>query len=105
MLVETLRADWVAPATQARVSALPEFAGGACANWAEGYFSRLRRAEIGHHHHVAGASLLCYAQESSWHEDHRRVSNGDQVAKLAGLVICKRASPNFTGYWQRHQAA
>src|SRR5271166_2622815 len=27
---------------------------GACTNWAESYFSRLRRAEIGHHHHVSG---------------------------------------------------
>ena len=37
---------------------------GACTNWAEEYFSRLRRAEIGHHHHIAGAYLLRYAQES-----------------------------------------
>jgi hypothetical protein len=38
---------------------------GACTNWAEEYFSRLRRAEIGHHHHIAGTYLLRYAQESS----------------------------------------
>ena len=28
---------------------------GASTNWAEEYFSRLRCAEIGHHHHIAGA--------------------------------------------------
>jgi hypothetical protein len=28
----------------------------------------LRRAEIGIHHHIAGAYLLRYAQESSWRE-------------------------------------
>jgi transposase-like protein len=39
---------------------------GACTNQAEEYFSRLRRAEIGIHHHIAGAYLLRYAQESSW---------------------------------------
>src|SRR5258708_23536704 len=39
---------------------------GACTNYAEEYFSRLRRAEIGIHHHIAGAYLLRYAQESSW---------------------------------------
>jgi transposase-like protein len=78
---------------------------GACTNWAEEYFSRLRRAEIGHHHHIAGTYLLRYAQESSWREDHRRISNGDQVARLAGLVMSKRVSPDFTGYWQRHIAA
>jgi ISXO2-like transposase domain len=39
---------------------------GACTNSAEKYFSRLRRAEIGIHRHIAGAYLLRYAQESSW---------------------------------------
>jgi ISXO2 transposase-like protein len=34
---------------------------GACTNMAEEYFSRLRRAEIGIHHHIAGAYLLRYA--------------------------------------------
>ena len=53
---------------------------GACTNWAEEFFSRMRRAEIGHHHHIAGAYLLRYAQEASWREDNRRVSNGEQVA-------------------------
>jgi hypothetical protein len=33
---------------------------GACTNDAEGLFSRLRRAEIGHHHHISGIYLsLC----------------------------------------------
>jgi len=36
---------------------------GACTNWAEEFFSRMRRAEIGHHH-LAGAYLLRYAQEA-----------------------------------------
>jgi hypothetical protein len=30
---------------------------GACTNMAEEFFSRMRRAEIGHHHHIAGAYL------------------------------------------------
>jgi len=60
---------------------------GACTNWAEEFFSRMRRAEIGHHHHLAGAYLLRYAQEASWREDNRRASNGDQVARLAGLAM------------------
>jgi hypothetical protein len=28
---------------------------GACTNWAEEYFSRLRRGEVGHHHHISGS--------------------------------------------------
>jgi hypothetical protein len=47
---------------------------GASTNWAEESFSRLRRAEIGIHHHIAGAYLLRYAQESSLRADIRRKS-------------------------------
>jgi transposase-like protein len=77
---------------------------GACTNQAEEYFSRLRRAEIGIHHHIAGAYLLRYAQESSWREDNRRVSNGDQVNRVAALALKRGKSVDFTGYWQRHVA-
>ena len=35
---------------------------GACTNWAEEYFSRLRRGEMGHHHHISGPYLIRYAQ-------------------------------------------
>ena len=35
----------------------------ACINWAEEFFSRMCRAEIGIHRHIAGASLLRYAQD------------------------------------------
>ena len=76
---------------------------GACTNWAEEFFSRMRRAEIGHHHHIAGAYLLRYAQEASWREDNRRMSNGEQVNRLAGLAVSRGKSTQFTGYWQRHQ--
>jgi hypothetical protein len=36
---------------------VPNGLDGACINWAEEFFSRMRRAEIGHHHHIAGAAL------------------------------------------------
>ena len=77
---------------------------GACTNWAEEYFRRLRRAEVGIHHHIAGAYLLRYAQESSWREDNRRVSNGDQVSRVAALAMKRGKSVDFSGYWQRHIA-
>ncbi len=80
-------------------------ANGACTNWAELFFSRLRRAEIGHHHHVAGAYLLRYAQEAAWREDNRRMSNGDQVQPVAGYAMKRGPSVDFSGYWQRHKAA
>lgn len=78
---------------------------GACTNWAEEFFSRMRRAEIGHHHHIAGDYLLRYAQEATWREDNRRVSNGDQVKRLAALAMKRGKSVDFTGYWQRHVEA
>ena len=75
---------------------------GACTNWAEEFFSRMRRAEIGHHHHIAGQYLLRYAQESSWREDNRRLSNGEQVDRLTGLALQAKPSVDFSGHWQRH---
>jgi len=74
---------------------------GACTNGAEEFFSRMRRAEIGHHHHIAGAYLIRYAQEASWREDHRRVDNGAQTMRVAALALAARPSVDFCGYWQR----
>lgn len=79
-------------------------ANGACTNFAESFFSRMRRAELGHHHHIAGAYLIRYAQEAAWREDNRRVSNGEQVGRVAHLALNRGASPDFTGYWQRHKS-
>ncbi len=75
---------------------------GACTNWAELFFSRLRRAEAGHHHHVAGPYLLRFAQEAAWREDNRRRSNGEQVRVVAGLAMGMKPSVDFCGYKQRH---
>jgi hypothetical protein len=78
---------------------------GACTNGAESYFSRLRRGELGHHHHIAGPYLIRYAQEAAWREDLRRVSNGEQVYGVVGLAMRCRPSVDFSGYWQRARAA
>jgi transposase-like protein len=75
---------------------------GACTNGAEGLFSRLRRGEIGHFHHIAGAYLGRYAAESAWRDDHRQMSNGDQFKAIAGLVTKNKPSVDFCGYWQRN---
>lgn len=75
--------------------------GGVYTNGAEEFFSRMRRAEIGHHHHVAGPYLVRYAQEAAWREDHRRSTNGWQVQGVAGLALACRPSVDWAGYWQR----
>ena len=74
---------------------------GVCTNQAESYFSRLRRAEIGTHHHIAGPYLNAYANEMVWREDHRRVANGNQAAMVGRAVMGSRQSRNWAGYWQR----
>lgn len=77
----------------------------ACTNGAESCFSRMRRGELGHHHHIAGAYFARYAQEAAWREDYRRLANGDQVDGVVGLAMGLGPSVDFCGYWRRAQAA
>ena len=71
-------------------------------NNAESFFSRMRRAEIGHHHHLAGPYLIRFSQEAAWREDHRREANGEQVDHIVALAMKHAPSIDFAGYWQRH---
>jgi len=73
---------------------------GACTNQAESFFSRVRRAEIGIHHHIAGRYLSAYATELAWREDARRVSNGNQFAMLVSAAAVAPKSAQWCGYWQ-----
>ena len=73
---------------------------GVYTNGAESFFSRLRRADIGHHRHVAGLDLIRYAQESAWREDHRRMDNGRQVRAIGARAMAAPVSVDWCGYWQ-----
>jgi transposase-like protein len=75
---------------------------GISTNWAESYFSRLRRGEAGHHHHISGPYLLRFALESAWREDNRRVPNGEPVKRVLKLALGRKKSVDWNGYWQRH---
>lgn len=70
-------------------------------NWAESYFSRLRRMVSGQHHFVSPKYLYQYANNAAWLEDHRRKSNGDLVTQVLGNAMKAPVSRNFSGYWQR----
>ncbi len=70
-------------------------------NMAESFFSRLRRAEIGTHHHISGRHLHAYANEMAWREDNRRVSNGEQFAMVVSASLAHPVSREWKGYWQR----
>lgn len=76
---------------------------GACTNAAESFFSRLRRAEIGIHHHIAGAYLGAYAAEMAWREDRRREANGTQYVMAIGAAAAAPKSGRLCGYWQRRR--
>ena len=73
----------------------------ACTNQAESFFSRLRRMEVGTHHHIAGPYLQAYAHEASFREDNRRVSNGGLAGMVLGAAMASRQSRTWAGYWQR----
>ena len=68
---------------------------------AESYFSRLRRAEIGTHHHIAAPYLNAYAAEMSFREDNRRVSNGAQATMVTEVALGRAGVAPVPGYWQR----
>ena len=73
----------------------------ACTNQAESYFSRLRRMEIGTHHHISGKYLQSYANEAAWREDNRRVPNGTQFLIVINNALMHPVSREWKGYWQR----
>jgi len=74
---------------------------GACTNQAESYFSRLRRAELGQHHHISGKYLLAYAVEMAWREDGRRLPNGALHQAATAAALAHPVSRQWKGYWQR----
>jgi transposase-like protein len=76
--------------------------GEACTNQAESFFSRIRRAEIGVHHRIAGAYLGAYAAEMAWRENNRRISNGEQYLMAVNAALAHPVSRQRKGYWQRH---
>ncbi|CAN5697852.1 IS1595 family transposase [soil metagenome] len=85
-----------------RINHSVEYANGdTSTNMAESFFSRLRRAEIGTHHRIAGAYLGAYAMEMAWREDNRRVSNGEQFLLATGAALAHPVSRQWKGYWQR----
>jgi ISXO2-like transposase domain len=71
-------------------------------NQAESFFSQLRRAEIGIHHHVAGPYLSDYASEMARRENNRRVSNGEQYLMTTSVALTHPVSRQWNGYWQRN---
>jgi transposase-like protein len=70
-------------------------------NWAESYFSRLRRMVVGQHHHVSPQYLHQYANQAAWLEDNRRKDNGSLAFGLVQNAMSAPVSRAWKGYWQR----
>lgn len=75
----------------------------ASTNQAESHFSRLRRAEIGIHHHISGKYLDWYAADLAWREDERRTDYRTQAKVVLRSMLAHPISRNMAGYWQRNQ--
>lgn len=95
---DALHAGWDAKRVNHSVAFMDK---GVCTNQAESYFSRLRRMEVGTHHHIAGPYLYAYAGEAAWREDNRRTDNGAQAMLVAGAAMDAAVSRQWKGYWQR----
>jgi hypothetical protein len=76
---------------------------GVCTNDVESFFSRVRRAEIGIHHHIAGPYFASYVAEMAWREDNRRVSNGEQYLMTTAAALRHAVSRMWKGYWQERK--
>ena len=74
--------------------------GEACTNQAESFFSRLRRVEIGTHHHISGRYLYAYAGEMAWRENNRRVSIGTKYLGAAAAALNAPVLRQSKGRWQ-----
>jgi len=71
-------------------------------NFAESYFSRLRRMVIGQHHKLSKKYLELYVNEITYRENVREWNNRDILIDL--IKHCMNCSPNtnFNGYWDRN---
>lgn len=51
--------------------------------------------------HISGAHAQRFADEFSWRDDFRRMSNGQQFRTLLGAALRIAPDLELTGYWQR----
>ena len=77
---------------------------GACTNAAEEFFSRMALCRDRTPPPYRWRLFAPVRSGELWREDYRRMSNGEQINRLAGLALKRGKSADFTGYWQRHVA-
>ncbi|TWB38026.1 transposase-like protein [Nitrospirillum pindoramense] len=70
-------------------------------NGAEGFHSRMRRAEIGVYHRISSHLLGLYSAEMAYREDRRRVDDASQVWEVIEMMLATPVSRVWTGRWQK----
>jgi transposase-like protein len=71
-------------------------------NGVEGQNSRIRRAETGVYLQINSRHAQAYADELSWRDDHRRVSNGQQFQTVLSQAGRLRSQKGWwLGYWNK----
>ena len=68
-------------------------------NLAESYNSRLRRAEVGIHHRIAGRHLLDYTDEMAWRETFRRETARQLFTRLLTTALKAPPDKRWRTYW------
>ena len=70
-----------------------------CTNQAESFHSRVRRAEIGIHHHIAGPYAHDYTDEMAWRETYRRKTAKEQLEMLLTACLTTKSDRRWRTYW------
>lgn len=76
---------------------------GTSTNLAESYWSRFKNMYRGTYRNTGREYLHAYNGECSWREQHKRLSNGDQLLLMMAGALHHPSSPRLRGYYQRHK--
>jgi transposase-like protein len=74
----------------------------ASTNWAESFFSMIRRSAFGTYHRIAGKYLDRYAAEIAWRQNFRKSRHDEKFRALLALVR-DDSEIEFVGYWQHRK--
>ena len=74
---------------------------GACTNFAESFFSRMRTGERGIYKHISGTRLALYAMELGWREQFCRKGTQFQFERIVRIAGQTKRSDTFKGYWRK----
>lgn len=70
-------------------------------NQMESFFSRLRRMEVGTHHHIAGTKVKYYAWDGAWRENNKRSHDLDRTRQTLRLALRSKPSRDFSNLWRK----